>query len=213
MLFSITTLFLACGDKEDTAVTEPSGEASTEPSGEASTGDLQEKQAQSLLESPQVKQVQSQLENLQEKQAQSLLESLQVKQVQNLLESPSGEASTEPAGEPSGEASTEPAGEPSNEPSYNAGDIVISEIMKNPCQEDPADSTLCLVDDEFGEWVELYNASSSDIDLQGFSLSDNGGTPDEFTVSSSLVVAWRICCFGCKFRYNSKWWCYSRLCL
>ena len=143
MLFSITTLFLACGDKEDTAVTEPSGE----PSGEASTEPAGE---------------------------------------------PSGEASTEPSGEPSGEASTEPSGEPSNEPSYNAGDIVISEIMKNPCQEieDPNNSTttICSVDDEFGEWVELYNASAADINLQGFSLSDNGGTPDEVTVSSSLVV-------------------------
>ena len=156
MLFSITTLFLACGDKEDTAVTEPAGE----PSGEASTEPAGEPSGEASGEP---------------------------------AGEPSGEASTEPAGEPSSEASTEPAGEPSNEPSYNAGDIVISEIMKNPCHEieDPNDSTMtiCSIDDEFGEWVELYNASSADIDLQGFSLSDNGGTPDEVTVSSSLVVA------------------------
>ncbi|MCC6625481.1 MAG: lamin tail domain-containing protein [Deltaproteobacteria bacterium] len=45
-----------------------------------------------------------------------------------------------------------------------AGDLVISEIMKNPTL--PGDQS---------EWLELYNASTRALELDGCTLSDDGG--------------------------------------
>ena len=56
------------------------------------------------------------------------------------------------------------------------GDIVISELLQDART----------VEDRYGEWFELYNASSRDIDLQGWTFSDSGGT---VTVDVSLPVA------------------------
>ncbi len=56
-----------------------------------------------------------------------------------------------------------------------AGDIVISEMLPDAG----------VVSDERGEWFELYNASSRDIDLQGWTFSDSGGT---VTVDRSVVI-------------------------
>ena len=47
--------------------------------------------------------------------------------------------------------------------------------------------TICSIDDEFGNGK--YTMQILLISFSRFSLSDNGGTPDEVTVSSSLVVA------------------------
>lgn len=49
----------------------------------------------------------------------------------------------------------------------NPGDLVITEIMTNP--ESP-------IDDNEGEWIEIYNSTGSDIDIEGYTLSDGGGT-------------------------------------
>ena len=57
-----------------------------------------------------------------------------------------------------------------------AGGLVISEIMNNPGA----------VADEFGEWFEVYNATSDSVDLQGLMVSDAGS--DTFTISSSVIV-------------------------
>src|SRR5204862_354067 len=58
-----------------------------------------------------------------------------------------------------------------------AGDVRITEVMVNPGT----------VSDTVGEWIELYDASASDIDLYGWVLySDDGGY---LTITSSLVVA------------------------
>ncbi|HZD10037.1 MAG TPA: lamin tail domain-containing protein, partial [Candidatus Binatia bacterium] len=43
------------------------------------------------------------------------------------------------------------------------GDVVINEIMQNPSA----------VFDSAGEWLELYNATSSDIDINGWTIGDN----------------------------------------
>lgn len=47
------------------------------------------------------------------------------------------------------------------------GDLVITEIMVNP--ETP-------IDDNEGEWIEIYNPTGSDIDIEGYTLSDGGGS-------------------------------------
>ena len=57
----------------------------------------------------------------------------------------------------------------------SVGDIVISEMLPDAG----------VVSDTYGEWFELYNASSRDIDLLGWSFSDSGGT---VVVDVSVVV-------------------------
>jgi hypothetical protein len=58
-----------------------------------------------------------------------------------------------------------------------AGDLVITEIMANPAA----------VSDSAGEWFEVLNRTTFDVDLEGLVLSDLG--TDSHTVSGSLVVA------------------------
>lgn len=47
--------------------------------------------------------------------------------------------------------------------SLEAGDIIITEIMVNPT----------MVTDANGEWFEVYNTSESDIDINGWKISDD----------------------------------------
>lgn len=48
-----------------------------------------------------------------------------------------------------------------------AGDLVITEIMKNPAGSDSA-----------GEWIEIYNNAGFDVDLSGLTLEDDGGNSE-----------------------------------
>ena len=45
----------------------------------------------------------------------------------------------------------------------NPGDIIINEVMQNPAA----------VSDANGEWFELYNSTSSDIDINGWTIRDD----------------------------------------
>ena len=92
--------------------------------------------------------------------------------------------------------------------SLQVGDIVITEIMKNPCgvtgyedllddQGEPYLSISCtdpqIVDAE-GEWFEVYNASSGEINLNGLMIHElddgNGDTEEEtFLVTENVVLA------------------------
>ncbi|TWU41279.1 Calx-beta domain protein [Novipirellula aureliae] len=54
---------------------------------------------------------------------------------------------------------------------YNVGDIVVNEIMKDPNAVGDAD----------GEYFEVYNTTASTIDINGWTLSDDG--------SDSVVIA------------------------
>ncbi|MEO1259357.1 MAG: lamin tail domain-containing protein, partial [Bacteroidota bacterium] len=58
----------------------------------------------------------------------------------------------------------------------NAGDIIITEIMQNPSA----------VSDSNGEWVEVYNTTGTQIDLNGWTIKDDGS--DNHVISSSVVV-------------------------
>jgi|GEM_PF-307006 len=58
----------------------------------------------------------------------------------------------------------------------SAGDIIITEIMQNPSA----------VSDNSGEYFEVYNTTGSDIDLNGWTISDNDG--DSHTISGSVIV-------------------------
>jgi len=63
-----------------------------------------------------------------------------------------------------------------NEPAPAPITIVINEIMKDPAA----------VSDTNGEWFEVYNTSTSSVDLLGCIIKDNG--TNTHTISSSLVV-------------------------
>ncbi|MBN2279874.1 MAG: lamin tail domain-containing protein [Candidatus Marinimicrobia bacterium] len=56
------------------------------------------------------------------------------------------------------------------------GAIIISEIMQNPSK----------VTDSNGEWFEVYNSSSSPINLNGWRIKDNGS--DSHIISGDLIV-------------------------
>lgn len=60
-------------------------------------------------------------------------------------------------------------------PTLQPGDLVITEIMQNPSGSDTGN-----------EWFEVYNATGSEIDLNGFEISDNG--TNSHTIGSSVVV-------------------------
>lgn len=60
--------------------------------------------------------------------------------------------------------------------SQSPGDIIISEVMEDPDG----------VDDVDGEYIEVYNATGSGIDLNGWTLKDESGS---HTFNSSVVVS------------------------
>ena len=87
------------------------------------------------------------------------------------------------------------------------GDIVITEIMKNPCgvtgseiavngQGEEYLSISCTepqIADEEGEWFEVYNASANEINLNGLMVHElddgNGDTEEEtFLVTEDVLV-------------------------
>jgi hypothetical protein len=76
--------------------------------------------------------------------------------------------------------------------SLSAGDLVITEVMQNPCTFDLNANTTggaCSVDDAFGEWFEVYNNTNMDIDLDGLMVTDEAGSnQDSFTVSGQLLI-------------------------
>ncbi|NOZ72442.1 MAG: hypothetical protein GXP38_11120 [Chloroflexi bacterium] len=60
-----------------------------------------------------------------------------------------------------------------------AGSIVINEIMQNPAA----------VSDSKGEWFELYNATSHDIDLNGWTIKDNDSDNHVIDNGGPLLIA------------------------
>ena len=56
------------------------------------------------------------------------------------------------------------------------GSLVISEILPNPSA----------VSDDFGEWFELYNPTDEAINLNGFTISDDGA--DTHTIEENVIV-------------------------
>ena len=56
------------------------------------------------------------------------------------------------------------------------GDLLISEVMITPSA----------VDWYKGQWIEVYNASGAEVDLDGLTIDDEDG--DSFTIAASVVV-------------------------
>lgn len=60
----------------------------------------------------------------------------------------------------------------------NIGDIIITEIMADPT----------VVSDIDGEWFELYNTTNTDINIQGWIISDGGTTSHTHIINHSVIV-------------------------
>ena len=58
----------------------------------------------------------------------------------------------------------------------DTGDIIITEILNNATG-----------DDNSKEWFEIYNTSTSDIDMENWTISDEGS--NSFTINGSLIVS------------------------
>ncbi len=69
-----------------------------------------------------------------------------------------------------------------------AGDLVITEIMKNP-HGLAVDGSSADISDLTGEWFEIYNASGADLNLRGLELADLDATdPDAHSLSQDVFV-------------------------
>jgi hypothetical protein len=71
---------------------------------------------------------------------------------------------------------SEPGGGTAGNACPGVGDLVINEAMCDPS----------VVADTAGEWIEIYNATGADIDLEGMMLLDDGS--DSHQIASSVVV-------------------------
>lgn len=58
------------------------------------------------------------------------------------------------------------------------GDLVISEIMHDPIE----------IPDWRGEWIEIYNAHTKSINLNGLSVESGGSSEIGFTINSELII-------------------------
>lgn len=66
------------------------------------------------------------------------------------------------------------------------GDIIITEIMQNPS----------VVNDNDGEWFEVYNTTGSPINMQGWVIKDDASSGEEFVISALTVPANGYAVFG-----------------
>ena len=61
-------------------------------------------------------------------------------------------------------------------------DVVINEFMASN------DFTVADQDEEFDDWIELFNTTSSDIDLTGYFLSDNAYNLDKYDIPAGTII-------------------------
>lgn len=64
-----------------------------------------------------------------------------------------------------------------------AGDIVINEFMADN------ETTVTDQDGEYEDWIELFNNTSSDINLLDYSLSDDASNPQKWTFPDTIIEA------------------------
>lgn len=63
------------------------------------------------------------------------------------------------------------------------GDLVINEFMASN------DATQADQDDEYDDWIELYNNTNSDIDVSGYFLSDDAEDPMQWEIPDGTVIS------------------------
>lgn len=62
------------------------------------------------------------------------------------------------------------------------GDIVINEFLASNSAGAQNEQ------DEYADWIELYNTTSSDIDITGFTLSDDVSKPSKFMFPANSII-------------------------
>lgn len=67
------------------------------------------------------------------------------------------------------------------DPDPESGDIVINEIMNNPSPESASDTK--------GEWFELFNTAGSDIDINGWMITDNSEHDHIINNGGPLIIS------------------------
>lgn len=70
------------------------------------------------------------------------------------------------------------AGELSGKKESQSGEVIITEIMKDPVA----------VSDSSGEWVEIFNTTSLPIDVEGWVLSDLGSDATQLTNGGAGII-------------------------
>jgi spore coat protein CotH len=64
-----------------------------------------------------------------------------------------------------------------------SGDLVINEFMADN------ESYITDQDGEYDDWIEFYNNGDSDINLEGYFLSDDGSEPDKWMFPDTIIYA------------------------
>ena len=70
---------------------------------------------------------------------------------------------------------------------FSVGDIIFTEFMANPCAFTEA-AAKCTVLDDDGEWIEIYNTTDTDIDINGWLLQESNDNPHIVTDGVSVIV-------------------------
>ena len=107
-------------------------------------------------------------------------------------ESDTSQPMVEPAQEASPEPSTDTGITEDGVEALREGNLVITEIMKNPCvigEDVDGDGNLdCTLEDEAGEWFEIYNNTSESQNLKGLIVTDDDLPEEVFTVADDVIV-------------------------
>ncbi len=61
-------------------------------------------------------------------------------------------------------------------------DVVVNEFMASN------DATIADQDEEFDDWIELFNTTDTDIDLTGYFLSDNVNNLDKYDIPAGTII-------------------------
>ena len=69
-------------------------------------------------------------------------------------------------------------------PPMSAGDLIITEIQKDPCAENFMGN--CTLSDNDGEWFEVFNATGQALQLEQLLVNDTGG--ESFVVTQPVII-------------------------
>jgi hypothetical protein len=82
------------------------------------------------------------------------------------------------------DAQTDATVDPGPRPPNTAGELIVSEVMKNPCASQGGG--LCLVPDTSGEWFEVHNPTATILELEGLVIRDDDG--ETFSITAPIDV-------------------------
>jgi hypothetical protein len=87
---------------------------------------------------------------------------------------------SEPTATPTATATPEPTATPTSTPEPQVTRVRLNEILPVPAQDG--------IIDEFDEWIELYNAGLSVVDLGGWFLDDGEGGSEPYRIPAGTIL-------------------------